>query len=297
MRTEMDGWHLRMRSDSVLRPEPSVLGPSGWASFILILVVGAACTTVPVTGRSQLMLVSQQEEAQMGAAAFQQLARDESGKGRMVSAERDPALHQRIRGVGDRIIRAAGLQNAYAWEYLIVRSSEVNAAAIAGGKIIVYTGILPVAAGDAGLATVLGHEVGHVLAHHTGERLSQAGLTEAALGATAAALSGGTGGGAGAQTAMAVFGLGAQYGILLPYARAQESEADHIGLILMAKAGYDPHEAVNLWHRMEQQGGSSPPAFLSTHPSHGTRIAQLTEWMGDAWKYYQDPHLPLPGTR
>jgi predicted Zn-dependent protease len=264
---------------------------------LLVSLLVAACATVPVTGRSQLMLVSQQEEAQMGSAAFQQLARDESGKGRMVTPERDPALHQRIRGVGDRIIRAAGLQNAYAWEYLIVRSPDVNAAAIAGGKIIVYTGILPVAASDAGLAVVLGHEVGHVLAHHTGERLSQSGLTEAALGATASALSGGTGGGAGAQTAMAVFGLGAQYGVLLPYARAQESEADHIGLILMAKAGYDPHEAVGLWQRMEQQGGSSPPQFLSTHPSHGTRIAQLQQWMPEALRYHQNPNLPLPGAR
>ena len=228
----------------------------------------------------------------MGAAAFQQLAREESQKGRAVSPEQDPALSQRIRGVGERIIRAAGLQNAYQWEYLVIRSAEVNAGAIAGGKVIVYTGILPIAGSDAGLATVLGHEVGHVLAHHTGERLSQAGLTQAALDVAAAALEGGSGGG-GASTAMAVFGLGAQVGILLPYERAQESEADHIGLILMAKAGYDPREAIGLWQRMEQRGGATPPAFLSTHPSHGTRIAQLEQWMPEAWQYYQNPSLPL----
>ncbi len=267
------------------------------AAAILVALVGAACATVPITGRSQLMLVSPQEEARLGAAAFQQLVREEAGKGHVVSAGQDPALHQRIRGVGDRIIWAAGLQNAYRWEVLVIRSPEANAAAIAGGKIIVYTGILPIVASDPGLAAVLGHEVGHVLAHHTGERLSQAGLTQAALGVTAAALEGGSGGGAGANTAMAVFGLGAQLGVLLPYARAQESEADHIGLILMAKAGYDPREAVNLWHRMERRGGASPPAFLSTHPSHGARIAQLNEWMGEAWRYYQNQNLPLPGPR
>ncbi len=289
--------HLGTRSDSVLSPESSVLEPWRCASLLLILLVVAACATVPVTGRSQLMLVSPQEEAQMGAAAFQQLTREETSKGRVILPQQDPALSQRIRAVGDRIIRAAGLQNAYQWEYLVIRSQEANAAAIAGGKIIVYTGILPVTANDAGLAAVLGHEVGHVLAHHTGERLSQAGLTQAALAGTAAALERGTGGGAGANAAMAAFGLGAQVGVLLPYARTQESEADHIGLLLMAKAGYDPREAVALWQRMEQRGSQSPPQFLSTHPSSGTRIAQLQQWMGEAWQYYQNPNLPLPGQR
>ncbi len=272
--------------------------PARWALLALCAIGAAvACATVPVTGRSQLMLVSPQEEARMGAAAFQQLAREESQKRRMVPPAQDPALHQRIRAIGDRIIRAAGLQQAYQWEYLVIRSADANAAAIAGGKIIVYTGILPITATDAGLAAVLAHEVGHVLAHHTGERLSQAGLTQAALGVTAAALEGGSGGSAGARAAMAVFGLGAQVGILLPYARAQESEADHIGLLLMAKAGYDPREAVVLWQRMEQRGGSGPPQFLSTHPSHGTRITQLNQWMPEAWRYYQNPNLPLPGPR
>ena len=288
----------RTWSNSVLSPESSVLGPWRWVSLILILlVVAAACATVPITGRSQLMLVSQEEEGKMGAAAFQQLSREESTKGRAVHPEEDPGLYQRVRAVGDRIIRAAGLERAYQWEYLVIRSSEVNAAAISGGKIIVYTGILPVMANDAGMAAVLGHEVGHVLAHHTGERLSQAGLTQAALAGTAAAMERGTGSGAGAQTVMAVFGLGAQVGVLLPYARAQESEADHIGLILMAKAGYDPREAIALWQRMEQRGGQSPPQFLSTHPNPGTRITQLNQWIPEAWPYYQNPNLPLPGPR
>jgi predicted Zn-dependent protease len=267
------------------------------AAAILAALVVAACATVPVTGRSQLMLVSAQEEAQMGAAAFQQLSREEAKKGRLVSPEQDPAVYRRVRAVGDRIIRAAGLERAYQWEYMVIRSPEANAAAIAGGKIIVYTGILPVMANEAGMAAVLGHEVGHVLAHHTGERLSQAGLTQAALAATAAALTGGSGGGVGAEMVMAVFGLGAQYGVLLPYARSQESEADHIGLILMAKAGYDPREAVALWQRMGQGGGQAPPEFLSTHPGHGTRIAQLQQLMPEAWRYYQNPSLPLPGPR
>ena len=266
-------------------------------SLALGVLAGAACATVPITGRSQLMLVSPAEEARMGAAAFQQLVQEESGKGRAVMPAQDRALHQRIRGVGDRIIGAAGLQGAYPWEYLVIRSAEANAAALPGGKIIVYTGILPITGNDAGLAAVLAHEVGHVLAHHSGERLSQAGLTQAALTAAATALEGGSSGGMGAQAVMAVFGLGAQVGVLLPYARAQESEADHIGLLLMAKAGYDPREAVALWQRMEQRGGSGTPQFLSTHPSAGTRIAQLQQWMPEALRYHQNPNLPLPGLR
>lgn len=258
------------------------------AAAILAALVVAACATVPVTGRSQLMLVSAQEEAQMGAAAFQQLAREEAKKGRVVRPEQDPGTYQRVRAVGDRIIRAAGLDRAYQWEYLVIRSPEANAAAIAGGKIIVYTGILPIMASEAGMAAVLGHEVGHVMAHHTAERISQNQLLN-----VLAVAAGATGGG---DLAVAAVGLGGQVGILLPYSRAHEAEADHIGILLMAKAGYDPRESVALWQRMSQASGGSgrPPEFLSTHPNPETRIEQLRGWMPQALQYYQNPSLPLP---
>ena len=228
----------------------------------------------------------------MGVQAFQQLRQEEMRKGRLLTENEAPADHAWVKRVSDRIIWASGLGTTYRWDYMLINAPKtVNAAAIAGGRIIVYSGILSVAQNDAGLATILGHEVGHVMAHHTAERISQSELVNLA-GAVAGAA------GAGDLT-MAALGLGAQVGILLPYSRAQESEADHIGLLLMAKAGYDPREAVALWHRMEQRSGGSGhgPEFLSTHPNPGTRIATLEAWLPQAWQYYQNRTLPLPSVQ
>lgn len=251
-----------------------------------------ACAAVPVTGRSQLRLISEQEEAQIGVQAFQQLRHQEVQKGRLLTEREDPAAHAWVKRVADRIIWASGLGSKHTWEYMIINAPKtVNAAAIAGGRIIVYTGILPVAQHDAGLATIIGHEVGHVMAHHTAERISQDELVS--LLAVAAGAAGG------GDLAVAAVGLGAQVGVLLPYSRTQESEADHIGILLMAKGGYDPRESVALWQRMDQASGGSGrgPEFLSTHPNPGTRIANLESWIPQAWPYYQDNNLPLPATQ
>jgi predicted Zn-dependent protease len=251
-----------------------------------------ACATVPITGRSQLRLISEAEEAQFGMAAFNQLRQQEQKRGRLLAERDDPAAHARVKGVAERVIGASGLGSTYRWEYMIINDKKtVNAAAIAGGRIIVFTGILPVARDDAGLATIIGHEVGHVMAHHTAERISQNQLV-GILGAAAGAA------GVGDLT-MAALGLGAQVGILLPYSRSHESEADQIGLLLMAKAGFDPRESVALWQRMSQTSGESGrgPEFLSTHPNPETRIANLQGWMPQAWQYYQNRSLPLPGFR
>jgi predicted Zn-dependent protease len=251
-----------------------------------------ACSSVPVTGRSQLRLISEQEEAQIGVQAFQQLRQQEVQKGRLLTEREDPAAHAWVKRVADRIIWASSLGSKYNWQYMIINAPKtVNAAAIAGGRIIVYTGILPVAGSDAGLATIIGHEVGHVMAHHTAERISQDELVNIlALAAGAAG---------GGDLAVAAVGLGAQVGVLLPYSRTQESEADHIGILLMAKAGYDPRESVALWHRMDQASGGSGrgPEFLSTHPNPGTRIANLESWIPQAWPYYQNNSLPLPNVQ
>lgn len=247
-----------------------------------------SCATVPVTGRSQLRLISDQEEAQLGVSAFQQLRQEEVQKGRLLTERENPADHAWIKRVADRIVSASGLRNVYRWDYMLINAPKtVNAAAIAGGRIIVYTGILPVAQTDAGLATILGHEVGHVLAHHTAERVSQSQLVN-----VGAALTGEIGG----PLLGAVVPAAAELGYLLPYSRAQESEADHIGILLMAKAGYDPREAVALWERMDRSSGGSgrPPEFLSTHPNPGTRIVNLESWLPQAWQYYQNNSLPLP---
>lgn len=248
-----------------------------------------ACATVPVTGRSQLRLISEEQEAQIGVNAFQQLRQKELRRGRLLTERDDPAAHAWVKRVTERVIWASGLGNKYRWEYMVINAPKtVNAAAIAGGRILVFTGILPVARDDAGLATIIGHEVGHVMAHHTAERISQYELIN---------IAGAVAGAAGvSDLTMAALGLGAQVGILLPYSRANESEADHIGLLLMAKAGYDPRESVALWQRMRQTSGESGrgPEFLSTHPDPEARIADLQAWMPQAWQYYQNNSLPLP---
>jgi metalloendopeptidase OMA1, mitochondrial len=249
-----------------------------------------ACATTPITGRSQLRLISEEEEAKLGVTAFAQMREDEVKKGRLLTEREDPAAHAMVRRISERVIAASGLGSAYKWDYMLLNAPDtVNAAAIAGGRIIVYSGILPVAKTDAGLATILGHEVGHVMAHHTAERYSQDQLVNVA-GAVAGASGGGN------LATLAVLGLG-QVGFLLPYSRAQESEADHIGVLLMAKAGYDPRESVGLWQRMSQGGGSRGPEYLSTHPNPETRITQLQGWMPQAMQYYQNPTLALPNTR
>lgn len=246
-----------------------------------------ACATVPITGRSQLRLLSEQEEAQIGVTAFQQLRDEEVKKGRLLTEREDPAAHAFVKRVTDRVILASDLGNKYRWEYILLNAPKtVNAAAIAGGRIIVYSGILPVAGNDPGLATIIGHEVGHVMAHHTAERISQDQLVN-----VGAAVTGAIGG----SLLGAVVPAAAQLGVLLPYSRAHESEADHIGVLLMAKAGYDPRESVSLWQRMNQSSsGGRPPEFLSTHPNPDTRITQLNGWMPQAWRYFENPNLALP---
>lgn len=248
-----------------------------------------SCATVPVTGRSQLRLLSEQQEAKLGVQAFAQLRENEEKKGRLLSEAEDPAAHAWVKRVSERVIWASGLGQRYQWDYMIINAPKtVNAAAIAGGRIIIYTGILPVARDDAGLATIIGHEVGHVMAHHTAERISQDQLVGlAGLAAGIATRS---------DLAVAAVGLGGQVGVLLPYSRAHETEADHIGILLMAKAGYDPRESVELWQRMDKvsEGSGRPPEFLSTHPNPETRISNLQAWIPQAWPYFEDPSLPLP---
>lgn len=248
-----------------------------------------SCATVPVTGRSQLRLLSEEQEAKLGVQAFAQLREKEQKQGRLLSEADDPAAHAWVKRVSERVIWASGLGQKYKWDYMIINAPKtVNAAAIAGGRIIIFTGILPVARDDAGLATIIGHEVGHVMAHHTAERISQDQLVGLAGLATGIAT--------GSDLAVAAVGLGSQVGILLPYSRAHETEADHIGILLMAKAGYDPRESVALWQRMSEASGGSGrgPEFLSTHPNPGTRINNLEAWIPQAWPYFEDPSLPLP---
>jgi predicted Zn-dependent protease len=256
---------------------------------VAALVLLAACATTPYTKRSQLILMSSDEEAQLGAQAYQEVV----SKSRMVS---NPALVGPVEEVGRRIARVAERPD-FKWQFAVIDDpKQVNAFCLPGGKVAVYTGMFPVAKDTAGLAVVLGHEIAHAIARHGAERMSQAMAAQAGGSLLGAWL----GASPSSQAILAAYGLGAQVGVLLPYGRAQESEADHIGLILMARAGYDPTAAAAFWRRMEAQaGGKSPPEFLSTHPSHGTREKQISTWLPEAQRYRQAtspaPVVSLPG--
>jgi len=247
-----------------------------------------ACTTVPITGRRQFNLVSDAEMQQQSYAAYNQFLSEHK-------ISRDAQASAMVKRVGQRIERAVeqymaanNLQDELAgfeWEFNLVEDDQVNAFAMAGGKTVVYSGILPVAQNETGLAVVMGHEIAHAIAKHGNERMSQA-LAQQFGGQTLSALSGAQPGAA-SSLIMSVYGVGSQLG-LLKYGRNQESEADHLGLIFMAMAGYDPQAAVPFWQRMEQQGGGqAPPEFLSTHPSAGTRQSDLQKWMPEAQQYYK----------
>jgi predicted Zn-dependent protease len=267
---------------------------------LLSVVIGgmglAGCETNPYTGRSQLLMTSVGQEMQMGAQAYDQIKSDAN-----VKLSQDPREIEPVKRVAARIVEAAKrskygeMAKQFQWDVTVIKDDKTaNAFALPGGKMAVYTGIFPVAKTEAGLAAVMGHEVVHALARHGAERMSQGQLTNAALQVAGAAV--GTSGGNPllGQAAMAALGVGAQVGVLLPFSRKHESEADYVGILLAADAGYDPRESVGLWERMAQMsGGRGQAEFLSTHPSHDTRIDQLKSWMPEAMAIYQKkPAVP-----
>jgi predicted Zn-dependent protease len=268
-------------------------------SIGLALAVVVACTENPYTHRSQLLLGSASQDIQMGAQAYAEVLHDPK-----VKLSQDPREVEPVKRVATRIIEAAKQSkyaetaNSFEWEVTVIKDDKtMNAFALPGGKIAVYTGIFPVAKNEAGLAAILGHEVTHALARHGVERMSQGMLAQAAvvIGTLGAASQG-----IDPQIAQLAGGALAQYGYILPFSRTHESEADYIGLLLSAQAGYDPREAVHVWERKEQASKGQPPEFLSTHPGHGTRIKQLEGWMPEALSYYHPPaglrtaDLPVP---
>jgi metalloendopeptidase OMA1, mitochondrial len=245
---------------------------------LLLLLVLVACETVPITGRAQVMLVGESTELQMGLDSYKEILAK-------AKVSTDPKVNEQVTRVGRRI--AAATERNYEWEFKVIEDSKVNAFCLPGGKVAVYTGMLPVTRDDAGLAAVLGHEVAHAVARHGGERMSQQlavqGLTVAGTQALMAGRDPAT-----IQLVGAALGVGATYGLLMPWGRSQESEADHLGLIYMAKAGYHPQAARDLWVRMgEASKGREQFEFLSTHPLPATRVAQIEEWIPEAMKYYK----------
>src|SRR5687767_1071866 len=259
---------------------------------VMLLAVFAlqttGCATNPYTKRWQLLMVPQSYEANLGAQAYQDVLSSPK-----VKISDNPSEVTPVQRVASRIIEAAK-KSKYAdsakdfkWEVAVIKDDGTkNAFALPGGKIAVYTGIFPVADNESGLAAIMGHEVVHALARHGSERMSQGVLAQIGLVGASIAMQTQGFNPVTSQAAMSALGVGTQVGVLLPFSRAHESEADYIGLLLAGDAGYDPQEAVRVWQRMQQSSGKQPQEFLSTHPGHETRIKRLTEHMPEALALY-----------
>ena len=233
----------------------------------------------PETGRKSHVGLSTEQESALGLQSYRQVL------GQAQTIDSGPEF-EIVRRVSNRLAKATGpAGSGFDWQESLIRDNQVNAFCLPGGKIVVYTGILPVAEDEAGLATVLGHEMAHATSRHGAQRVLQQNLAQTAL--TGVAVSLGDMDYDKQRAVMGALGAGAQFGVLMPFGRQHESEADQIGLIYMARAGYDPRESIRFWERMEQSGAAQPPEFLSSHPSHGHRIQQLQSWMPQALEEYR----------
>jgi predicted Zn-dependent protease len=247
-----------------------------------------SCAEVPVTGRSQLRLVNNAELYALSFQAYNQFLQENRVVSNAPQAATVKSVGNKLRAAIETYMRQNNMSQVlegYKWEFNLVEDKNINAFCMPGGKVVVFTGILPVTQDETGLAVVMGHEIAHAIAEHGNERTSQGLLANGLLQAGSIATQ--TNPKMAYQLALQAAGLGTQLG-LLAYGRKQESEADEIGLIMMAMAGYDPRAAVPFWQRMAAQGnGQQPPEFLSTHPSSQTRISRLQKLMPKALEYYQ----------
>ena len=260
-------------------------------SFIFMLLLTVAiisCSVVPFTGRKQLSIVPESEMIAMGLASYQEFMKENP-------VSMDKNNNTLVKEVGVNISNAVEFYFAannmetrldgYKWEYSLVESEVPNAFCLPGGKIVIYSGILPFTADKNGLAVVISHEIAHAVARHGNERMSQQLLLQFGSVALSEAVKNKPEETKGIYNT--VYGIGAQMGVILPYSRDHEYEADKIGLIFMALAGYDPQSAVVFWERMSSSGGNKPPEFLSTHPSDANRINRIKEAMPEVLQYYK----------
>ncbi len=257
--------------------------------FSITILWLAACSTVPITGRKQFNMIPASEMLSLSNQQYDDFLKEHKKS----SNEQETDM---VKRVGNRIKSAvthyltennrAGLLTGYDWEFNLVEDPQANAWCMPGGKVVVYTGIMPITKTEAGLAVVMGHEIAHAIAGHGSERMSQELVRQLGGMALTVALQEKP-----EETQslwLAAYGIGSQVGVMLPYSRLHESEADHLGLIFMAMAGYDPHEAPAFWERMKKMNHQpKPPEFLSTHPADETRIANLKKWMPEAMRYYK----------
>lgn len=255
--------------------------------IIVILFLSLSCTTVPITGRKQFIILPDYAMLSMSLQQYNEFL-----KTNKISSNQEQT--QMVKKVGRKIQMAVEQYftdknmsytlRGYKWEFNLIESEEKNAWAMPGGKVVVYEGLLPITRDEAGLAVVMGHEIAHAIAKHGNERMSQGLIVQ--MGGMALTKAMAEKPEKTRRLWMTAFGVGAQFGVMLPFSRYQESEADHLGLVFMAKAGYDPNEAVEVWKRMAQmKEGQTPPEFLSTHPSDETRIRKIKETIPKVEQY------------
>lgn len=259
--------------------------------IITMLAVAAllltSCGSVPITGRKQLNLVSDSEVLQASLQEYASFMQTAKVSGQKTQSAMVTRVGQRIAAATEAYLRANGYESEiqnFQWEFNLVKSDEINAWCMPGGKIVVYEGIMNLVSSDDELAVVVGHEVAHAVAKHSNERMSQQVLAQYGASAVSIFTSGKSA--ATQQIAQQVYGLGAQYGVMQPFSRKHESEADKMGLVLMTIAGYNPDVAVTFWQKMEAFSSTSVPEFLSSHPSHETRIADIKKWLPEVKKQY-----------
>ena len=253
-------------------------------SIVAVLLLAVACKTNPFTGEKNLNFVSNDQLFPSSFEQYDQFLSENEVVTGTAESQMIKRVGNKIETAAERYLNANGYQGFledFRWEYNLVKDDAVNAFAMPGGKIVFYTGILPVAETETGVAVVMAHEIAHALADHGAQRMSAAQLQQLGAVAGSVAVSGRS------QETQQIFaqayGLGTQLGVMLPFSRSHETEADRIGLTLMAIAGYDPDEAADLWRRMAgQSDGQAPPEFLSTHPSNQTRINNLQQWAPEA---------------
>ncbi|MFL9843617.1 M48 family metallopeptidase [Flavobacterium rhizosphaerae] len=245
------------------------------SGFLFMMVM--ACSTNPFTGKSSLNFVSNSQIFPTAFAEYDQFLKENQVITGTAQAQMVNTVGQKIKNAAETYLKSIGQSeylNGYQWEYHLVKNDEVNAWCMPGGKIVVYSGILPITKDEAGLATVLGHEVAHALLNHGAQRMSADVINQLAATGVAAATANKSQ--TTQQLVMQAYGLGSTYGAILPFSRSHENEADEVGLTLMAIAGYNPDKALEFWQRMDaNSGGSAPPEFLSTHPSNNTRISNI----------------------
>jgi len=252
------------------------------AVFAGLCLIAWGCQTTPVSGRRQLMLIPEQQEMELGATTYQEILANES-------PSRQQRYVEMVKRVGDRIAAVAG-RDDFAWEFKVIESDQQNAFCLPGGKVAVYEGIIPVCQSEAGLAVVMSHEIAHALARHGGERMTHQQVKQ--VGSKAVDFAGKwfykEEYDSKREIVLTAYGVGSEYLGVLPYSRKHESEADLIGLELMAKAGYDPSEAPSFWERFgAAKGGKAPVEFFSTHPSDARRAADLRENLPKALEVYR----------